>query len=212
MGDEWTQEALTPAATATAGGAADWLAAAKLSVDDPGLALELQASAPVSCRRTKKLEYFRIRPGDEWTATLYLYQERLGDGIPGEACVVLPYPDLIHALAGEAKRTTLRLAVNRGGAVILFPIPDGTDTGGLKRRAALLRATNDAIDSWVRLEWDTGANGYLHHIAQGDLGDPMWPPETAIPTMDAALKLAFTDECVIRDADHPAIQRALGLR
>lgn len=208
MPDEWTAG---PSTTSSTGGAADWLSAAKLSPDDPGLSLDVQASVPVACRRTKKLEYFRIRPGDEWTATLYLYQEKLGDGIPGDFCVVLPYPDLIHALAGEAKLHTLRLAVNRGGAVILFPVPGGTDTGGLKRRAALLRATNDAVERWVRVEWDTGANGYLHYTAQGDLGDPLWPAETAIPNMDAALKLAFTDECVIRSADHPAIRRALGL-
>lgn len=209
MADEWMKEAAVPQATTA--GAADWLAAAKLAPDDPGLALDIQASAPVSCRRTKKLEYFRTRPGEEWTATFYLYQEKLGDGIPGDACIVLPYPELIHALAGEAKLTTLRLAVNRGGAVILFPIPSGADTGGAKRRAQLLRATNDAEENWVRVEWDANASGFLHHRAAGDLGDPLWPPETAIPNMDAALKLAFTDDCVIRDADHPKIRRALGL-
>lgn len=206
MPEEWT---VPP--TAQTSGAADWLAAAKLSPDDPGLALDVQASAPVTCRRTKKLEYFRIRPGDEWATTMYLYREQAGGGVPGDYCVVLPVPEVIHALAGEAKLTTLRLAVNRAGAVILFPIPGGMDAGGMKRRAALLRATNDAEEKWVRVEWDMAASGFLHYVAAGDLGDPLWPPESAIPSMDTALKLAFTDECVIRDIDHPAVRRALGL-
>lgn len=208
MADDWTAQATQPTATADA---ADWLAAAKVNPDDPGLALDVQASAPVACRRTKKLEYFRCRPGAEWSSTLYLYREKMGDGIPGDYCVVLPVPEVIHALAGEAKLTTLRLAVNRGGAVILFPVPGGMDAGGMKRRAALLRATNDAEEKWVRVEWDLGASGFCHYTAAGDLGDPLWPPESAIPNMDAAVKLAFTADCVIRDADHPAVRRALGL-
>ena len=129
-----------------------------------------------------------------------------------ELYAVIPDATIIHALRGNARPHTLRLGVESSGAVFLIPIPEGADKNSAKRRQKLLLATNAAVEDWVRVEWDPVGGGYLHFKAEGDLGDPVWPPENVIPDIDAAVDMAFSEENVITSMDHDAVKRARGLQ
>ncbi len=183
---------------------ADLLAGALLPPDD-GCDLDRLVSVPVTARRPKSLEYFRTRPGAEWSAGVLLFKEKR-DGMGGDYYAV--NRAVAHHLGGQARPFDLRLAVNRAGAVLLVPIPRGDGTRDTLR-TSLLMAMAEAERHWCRIAWDGAAGGWNLFRAEGDLGEPTWP-DTAIPTMAAAVEAAFSGH-IIGDEEHPVIRRARGL-
>ena len=183
---------------------ADLLAGALLPPDDGG-DLDRLVSVPVTCRRPKALEFFRTRPGPEWTAGLLMHRPKV-DGMGGDWYAV--DRSIAPHLGGQVRPFDLRLAVNRAGAVLVIPIPRGDGTRD-SLRSSLLKAMTEAERQWVRIEWNGAAGGYSMYEAQGDLPDPVWP-DTAIPTMGAAVEAAFSGY-IVADEEHPIIRRARGL-
>jgi len=57
---------------------------------DEGLGLEALTGKACSCRKPKGIEFFRIRPGEDWTLQLCLYVEKAGDAIPDGFYAIAP--------------------------------------------------------------------------------------------------------------------------
>lgn len=172
---------------------------------DSGDDFDRLVSVPVTCRRPKALEYFRVRPGPEWMASVLLFREKR-DGIGGDYFAV--NPSIAHHLGGQARPFDLRLAINRAGALLLVPIPRGDGTRDTLR-SSLLAAIAEAERGWCRIEWDGPSGGWRLFRAEGDLGEPTWP-DTAIPDIGAAIETALSGHFV-SDEEHPAVRRARGL-
>jgi len=68
-----------------------------------------------------------------------------------------------------------------------------------------LLAIKTAETKWVRIESNMAAGQYEIIIASGDLGDPIWPPQT----MDELVLQCFEGR-IINTADHPLIRQLEG--
>ena len=173
---------------------------------DEGLGLEALTGKACSCRKPKGIEFFRIRPGEDWTLQLCLYVEKAGDAIPDGFYAIAP--PLAKYLPG-AKMYDLRYGITKNGAAFLLPIPWPTPGLNDRHRQSLLRAAKAAETAWIRIEWNKATGSYDEFTAMGDFGDPVWP-DTAIPDVDTALEISFADK-IVDDENDPVVRRALGL-
>jgi hypothetical protein len=205
--DDLEGAALQAAETVQSGSWADELEAAQLSPDDDGGAIDRRIGMPCPCRKTKKGEFFRARPGPEWTRYYFLYQMQEGEEIASDFYLV--HPSVAGLLEGAATPCEIRYCINRNGAPFLFPIKKGENTRDYYKNT-LQAALTLAESKWLRIKWEKALGGYSIFVAQEDLGEPGWPDET-IPDMKAAIDLCFRDH-YIKDENHPAILRFRGIK
>jgi len=128
--------------------------------------------------------------------------------LEGEERPFLLSPEIAQTIAKDAKRVTLKLAIDRQGNIFLWPVPpipeDGTDNpwNQSQREVAELAETH-----WVRLTSNRSVGCYEPIVAQGDIPEPVWPELS----MDEILTIAFGSTHVIMDHEHPALQKLWGL-
>lgn len=114
----------------------------------------------------------------------------------------------LAATLGEqlAVRKSLVLCITRQGALFLWPIrlPDSAGRNDEWSKTALAAAENARI-RWTRIATEMSVRGYIVSEPMVEIPDPVWPDLI----MAECMRLAFKDR-IIRDENHPIIQRILG--
>jgi hypothetical protein len=163
-----------------------------------GITRELVA-CPV--RKPNKQEFVRVHTGAEYRLSAHILELKM------EGEVYLVMPSLAAELDGETRAVSLRLAVNRQGAVFLWPVPEPRIDGReIAWHTSARTAADKAETHWVRIIANMHQGCYDVWTAPGDLGTPAWPNVK----MRDLIELAFGEKHIIRDAGHPVIRRLLG--
>lgn len=156
----------------------------------------------VTCpvRKPNRREFVRIHP--EFSLRVFILE------LKEERETYLVEPSVVAGLSDETRIVTLHLAVNRQGAIFLWPVPEPSLDGKgndwwTSTRIAAQRARTD----WIRMVANMSLGAYDVFVAAGALGNPIWPNQT----MAEILQVAFGDRYIIRDLDHPVVRRLRGL-
>jgi hypothetical protein len=158
----------------------------------------------IPIRKTKKTEYFRKRPGSEWTIDLPLYEDEDGETyLVGPVCLGFLNDQ------GLVKRARIHTLIVHGSGVLLLspvglPDADGKHNSfNRSREEAYLKAETE----WVRISANKALGGYDVWKPEVNLPEPDWPiPPT---TLKEALSVAFKGR-YINEPDHPIINRLKG--
>jgi hypothetical protein len=113
-------------------------------------------------------------------------------------------PDLV----GETITVRLYTAINRQGVLFFWPVRlPGPDGKVLEWHRSLAEAAEKAMSKWMRVKANMSLGAYEIWEAQGKLPDPEWPD----PPYKELLRIAFRDQKIINDLDHPVVKRLRGL-
>ena len=154
----------------------------------------------VPCRKPKRQEFVRVRPGEDWRLTTAI----LEDDASKDAYLV--DASLHAALADEIKPVCLRLAVTSRKDVLLWPIRlPGADGRSNTWNDSAAVAADVAESKWVRVVSNMPGGCYDCFTATAALGDPQWPEED----FRELLRRCFKDR-FIRDEDHPLLRQLRG--
>jgi hypothetical protein len=184
----------------------DDIASLVVSSDDTVLSGTKEILTKVAVRKPKKDEFFRTHPtACHGPCIIYEVQSQMAT----ETYVVAPavWNVVKELLKGHARRVVLRATMARGGLLFLNPIVDpdplakSNDYHETARESAIA-----AITSWVRQQADTTQGKYRLWVAEGDLGEPLWP-EFDIKDL---VRKAFKGR-VISSIDHELIEGLRGL-
>ena len=143
--------------------------------------------------------FVRTRPGDEWrskVAMIVLKEE-------GENYVV--HPNLAADLPDDVRHFILMTAINRYGAVFLWPLREPNTSRRDSWADSALAAASRSETHWLRLNANMRASAYDVFEATAKLLEPEWPDAT----FEQLFKLAFRDR-VIESIDHPVIRQLKG--
>lgn len=116
-------------------------------------------------------------------------------------------PQIAMEMPGEVRLVTLLLTVNRQGTAFLWPLPEPALDGRDNQWSQTARvAASHAQQDWVRIVANMNQGFYDMYVAQSTLGNPEWPDKS----MRDLLALAFGENFIIRDANHPVLKRLRG--
>lgn len=177
----------------------------KVTETTPIITKRVVTSIPVRKPRPG-IEFFRIRPEEEWHFNTYLLD--LGGKGEGEGkYLLIPelYPDVIETK--KLKLVTFYTGITFGSqdlflSDIALPASDGEDNEYNRTRRI---AYNLAKEKWVKLQTDEGS--YSTVLAMSNLPEPVWPEEPI--NMIKALEIAFKDK-LIESIDHPVLKKIRG--
>jgi hypothetical protein len=155
-------------------------------------------------RKPDKSQFIRVHPDPQYTIEAAILEDRESRDSP-----YLVMPMAAHSAPDHTKHVTLTLAVTRGGDPFLWPIanPAMSKRSGSTWTDSALRARTTAMTTWVRVAPNMAKGGYDVRSAIVEIPEPVWP---AGVTMRDLLEMAFGQSGLIRDEDHPVIQRLLG--
>lgn len=173
---------------------------------DQGVMVKQKISTIPVRRPRSNLDFFRIRPGDEWQFPTYLLDIQEGD--EGKYLVV---PELFAEASalGKLKRVTIFMGITYPGDIIFLsdiPLPneDGSDNGWNRSRRLAYKI---AEKKWIKLRTNKDLGAYEIIEAVSELPEPVWPDEPK--SIVEALSIAFKDSLVDR-IDHPVLKRLRG--
>jgi hypothetical protein len=178
-------------------------AAISLGPDD-GITLE-PMEARYDCRRPKKKsEYIRCHPDH----TLWQQAAVLIDDVGMDRTVYLVSPQVRSLLQDHLTPVLLVPSINQDGEFFVWPIPISDITFGRrtsKREVSARRAADRAMSRWSNVFYKDGE--YHCSPARGDLGEPEWPQDLSLRTLN---QRTFQD-FVIANADHEIVKVYLGI-
>jgi hypothetical protein len=161
---------------------------------------KLLTTVPV--RKPNRQDFVRVHPDPMYRLTPAAIIE-----VKEDREVYLVTPNMAQALPGEFSTVTLFTAINRQGTLFLWPVkqrgPDGKHNEWHRSAA---EAAERATKKWVRVTASMSLGAYEIFEASGDLPEPVWPDFS----FQEILKIAFREHIVDR-ADHPLVQRLLGV-
>jgi len=159
-----------------------------------------KALVRVPVRKPHKQEFIRVNPEPEYrleTGLLELKEDRE---------FYLLAPDVRDQMPGDWVPVRLVTCITRQGVIFLWPLklpdPDGRANSWYE---TALTGADMAARQWVKLVADMNLGGYQAYVATGELPEPEWPEHD----FQRLIAIAFRDR-VIRDMDHPVINRLLG--
>ena len=156
----------------------------------------------VPVRRPDKAWFIRTRPGEDNRVTTML----LDHSSAASRELYLVAPSLRDELADLLTPVTLYTAVNRHGAVFLWPVKiPGSDGRANQWHGSGLRAAELAMSAWVRVQANMHLGAYDVRQAVGALPEPKWPVET----LRDLLRIAFGGRH-IASAEHPVLRELRG--
>jgi hypothetical protein len=165
--------------------------------------VEIGTIKPVRVRKPKPREFFRVHPGEDFTAPMWLLEHE--DDMDVETYVVTD--QMRPLLADFVKLMQVFTAVNKLGAVFLWTVQLPTDCDKRVRQIAQakLRAADEAKSKWVQMKWSSPHGAHLTKVAQGDLGEPLWGDLD----FQQLIRTAF-DGRVINSIDHSIVRELNG--
>lgn len=150
-------------------------------------------------------EWFQLHPGRDYQWPVALFLRECDETVKPETYLVLP--DFSHLFGSGLTPVRLRLAVNSLGTPFLWDMKVPQNGLMTDHYIALQEAADEAEKCWVKLEWNNGSRAYDYHYAEGDLGDPQFPPGM---TMRDLVALAFKGDRLVDREDHPVIAEFQG--
>jgi hypothetical protein len=161
---------------------------------------KLLTTVPV--RKPNRQDFVRVHPDPAYRLTPAAIIE-----VKEDREVYLVTPNMAQALPGEFSTATLLTTINRQGTLHLWPVKLPTqDRRQNEWHRSAAEAAGRAMKKWVRVTASMSLGAYEIFEAGGDLPEPVWPD---IPFQEI-LKIAFRERIVDR-ADHPLVQRLLGV-
>jgi hypothetical protein len=156
----------------------------------------------VPVRKPKRDEFFRVRPGDEFTMDALVVER--DDDLDREVYVVVPA--VADAVLEVARRVRLFTCISKRGTVFLWPAKLPAEASAGRRYAETgLKIAEQAETLWVRMWGDRSLGGYTMVKAKGNLEEPKWPDKT----FRELLRIAFEGRIIDRP-DHPLIRELNG--
>ena len=156
------------------------------------------------CKSTKTMNCWtlRVHPDPAYRLTPAAIIE-----VKEDREVYLVMPDMAPILPGEFSTVTLLTTINRQGTLHIWPVKLPTPEGRQNEwHRSAAEAAERAMKKWVRVTSSMSLGAYEIFEAGGDLPEPVWPDYA----FEEILKIAFRDRVVDR-ADHPLVQRLLGI-
>jgi hypothetical protein len=156
----------------------------------------------VPVRKPKRDEFFRVRPGAEFTMDALVVER--DDDLDREVYVVVPA--VADAVLEVARRVRLFTCISKRTTVFLWPakLPAEASAGRRYAETGLIIA-QAAETLWVRMWGDRSLGGYTYVKAKGNLEEPKWPDKT----FRELLRIAFEGRIIDRP-DHPLIRELNG--
>lgn len=154
--------------------------------------------------KPKKASFFQAHPDPEYQLSVFVIEDESG----GMKETYLVMPNVALAIPGEVKPKLLVLIVDRMGIPMLWPAPRIIDDGMNRPNAwntTALAALEQSYIKWTRMSSNSSTHAYDVYTSNS-VDEPQWPD---LP-MAKLIELAFGEDHVIRDADHPVIRRLLG--
>ncbi|MGY4289614.1 hypothetical protein ACVWXO_008880 [Bradyrhizobium sp. LM2.7] len=160
---------------------------------------KLVTTVPV--RKPNPQDWVRVRPEPEFRDNFAVIE--LKDDHE-EYIIATP---LIPELIGEFVNKTFFTAINRQGALFLWPVrlpePDGRQLDWYR---SAREAAEKAMTRWIRSKANRSLGAYDIFEAEIPIPEPVWPELT----FQEIVKVAFRDR-LIMTTDHPVIKRLRGL-
>jgi hypothetical protein len=159
----------------------------------------------IPVRKPSKDEWFRCRPGEEWTLTTAVLEVEKGV----ERSTYLLARGLWTEYSGEVTPAMIRVCANRQGDFFTWrlklPSSDGRANSWTESALEIARA---AETTWCRMKSDMTNGIYTHFVPADDvvLPEPVWPADL---TMGDIIKIAFRGR-MIETADHPVLRELRG--
>jgi hypothetical protein len=175
----------------------------KVELKEAGLEGAEEQLAAVTVRRPPPTTYFQVHAGKEMTIALALHEAR--ENFTTTYYAVIPkmlgtMMDLRGAFFAQ-----VYVAVDRSGAVMLWPVKLPTGGAGNPWYESALKGAELAKTGWIRIFADPGQGQYRIMKALSSLGEPAFPEKT----LSELLELAFNGR-VIDSPDHPVCRRLRG--
>jgi hypothetical protein len=156
----------------------------------------------VPVRKPNRQEFVKVHPDPTYRLAPAAIIE-----VKDDREVFLVTPEMAQALPGDFAAVTLFTAINRQGALSLWPVklpnPDGRQNEWHRSAA---EAAERAMKKWVRVTSNMSLGAYEIFEATGDIPEPVWPEFS----FQELLKIGFRDRVVDRD-DHPLVLRLQGI-
>ena len=154
--------------------------------------------------KPKKSAFFRSHAEPTYRLPVNIIE--YNSGMMKEEFLVMPA--VTEALVEETKPKLLVLCVDKMGTPFLWLAPrqaeDGFQRNNLWNTSAL-EALRLSETKWVRMSANMAEGAYTIHTSSSD-SEPDWPN---LP-LSELIKPGFGEERIIRDMNHPVIQRLLG--
>ena len=160
---------------------------------------KLLTTVPV--RKPNKQDFVRVHRSPEYRENFAMIE------LKDEGEEYLVRPEILQELAGETVNKTLFTAINRQGALFLWPVrlPAPDDRPNEWHRSAR-EAAEMAMTQWLRMKANMSLGGYEITVAECAMADPAWPEHS----FQDLVRIAFRDR-IIASLDHPVIKRLRGL-
>ena len=167
-------------------------------LEEPG---SKQVIFTIPVRKPDAQIHCRVRDGEAWRLTTACLELK-GERNKGE--IYLVAPELWLGLAGELRKMTLFVCLDRFEQLFLWPLrlEDGRKNLWL---SSALDCARLAMKSWTRIVPNFGLGGYQAYVATANLPDPTWPALT----LSEIVKTAFKDR-YITAADHEILRQLRG--
>jgi hypothetical protein len=167
-----------------------------------GIGLE-HSPAPISVRKPKKNEFFRVNPDENYRIPVKILEiEEPGEMQKSVYLVAPKFEGIIEASLIDAE---LRIVATRTGDVFIWPLKFGGRTN--KWQITASEAAKEAELRWVRIYADTNLGCY--RIVKVD--DNLVLPEAEFPDEDFGeiIKRAFGNRLVFKE-NHPLFNQLKG--
>jgi hypothetical protein len=173
----------------------------------PSPHIETQKILLVSVKeRPGKHQFFRVHPDPAYSTEWYTltYESETSD-----RATYWVAPPLWGVLEEHIVRVRLYTCIDRQKNIFLWPckMPDDDANSTARKWAqSRLQAAEQAKHLWIRISGNKVANAYEVVMAQGTLGDPVWPDRP----LRELIALGFDAEKTITSLDHDVIQKING--
>lgn len=162
----------------------------------------------VPVRKPKKMEFFRVREGEEWTFDTYMIAP--DDSGDEEKYLVAPefWPEFQQC--GLLKAVRFFALISHSTRVFYLSevaLPDAEGKWNSYNRSRIEHYER-AKTEWVNITANQGLGAYEVRLPMAKLPEPEWPEKPA--NMLEALEIAFKDKS-IESEDHPVLNRLRGL-
>jgi hypothetical protein len=166
---------------------------------DTAIGLETHVHT-VAVKKPGKLTFVRVHPSPEYRMAVAILIDDMK-----EAYAV--HPQVLHAVADEAKPMMLYTAVDEMGNAFLLPVGlPGSDGRTNEWWQSGHAVAAHAQQEWVRMVSVPSAGHYTSKPAKVAKGEPKWPEKS----FEELLNMAFADGRLIDSLDHPVIRKLNG--
>ncbi len=152
----------------------------------------------------KPKNFFRVNPEPNYRRLAEVYTHKV-EGQVEETNYIITRP--MQGVIEEARRCTLVTCIYRDGTPRIWPLKLPRD--GERDNDAWIsarQAAKAAMEKWVKLVWMR--RGYQTRDAQpGYAPEPDW---SKLPPFDELIRLAFGQNGVISNKDHPIVRELFG--